>query len=138
VNERADPIAIGALILVAIEGARSSVKEEVQERVKALLSDLVDQPSDLQIQSITRTLDLLRNHAPAREAVVRGLQSVSADSHSAHGALVRGLLMPLASETSHGVLYVCPEDPTHYRRRVADIQEDLRCPLHDVPLKPEE
>jgi hypothetical protein len=37
-----------------------------------------------------------------------------------------------------GPVMVCPKDPAHYRIFQREVGETRRCPVHDVPLVPEE
>jgi len=37
---------------------------------------------------------------------------------------------------SPGRVMVCPEDPVHYRTFQREVGETLRCPVHHVPLVP--
>ncbi len=137
-NDSTDAVAIGALILMALEEAKVSVDEEVRLRIRDLLSDITEKPPDKQIRSIVKALDVLRDYAPVRLVLISNLQSVAGESPSTQGALIRRLLEPLSLEGSYDPLYVCPVDPTHYRRRAGGSQESLQCPLHRVELELEQ
>ena len=134
-HESVDPMAIAAAILLALQGVKSSVDQQAQASTRAALADLATEPPDRQIQSIERALSILGDYPSAREAILNSLLAMASDSQSAQGALVRSLASPLYSRKTHGLLYVCPVDPTHYRRRVADLADYPSCPLHEVHLQ---
>lgn len=133
-KEIEENLVIGAMIIVAIEEAKSSTAEILRNNVKPILSKLIDKPPEEQLCLIKRALYILKDHTPICEAIVYNLQSLSGFSHSAESEKVRGLLESFAFEEKQKHLYVCPVDPSHYRKRVSNLNEHLRCPLHDVEL----
>lgn len=135
-KEIEENLAIGAMIIVALEEAKIYTDEILRNKVRSVLSRLIDEPPEEQFRIIKRALFILKDHTPICEAIVYNLQSLSGFSHSAESEKVRGLLESFAFEEKQKDLYVCPVDPSHYRKRVSNLFEHLSCPLHDVELVP--
>jgi len=137
-NDSVDAMAIAAVILLALQRATSSVDEQAQASARAALANLADMPLDQQLQAIERAISILGDYPSASEALLSSLLSMTGDLRSSQSAFIRSLVLPLCTRKLHGVVYVCPIDPAHYRRRSAGSVNYLRCPLHDVQLQPEE
>lgn len=137
-DDSADLIPIAAAILLALQRARSSVEEHAQTSIGAALANLDDLPREQQLQAIERAFSILGDYPSARNAVLTSLLPMTGDPRSPQSGLVRSLISQLSPATRHGVVYVCPLDPDHYRRRSADPAALPRCPLHDVQLRPQE
>lgn len=85
-------------------------------------------------RAVTRALDALREHPPARERLADILRAAGEDD-------LRLLYEPLPGPGGllpAGAVVVCPVDPSHCRRRRQYKGQRLFCPEHGVELVPEE
>ena len=134
-NNKKYIVAMRDLLLKTLDEPEISDYEEVCVRIRSSIEDISEQPLQNQIQSIVGALDILQGYASIREILIRNLQPMIKDNSLAGYALIRKIIEPIFPEASSAPLYICPEDPTHYRRRVKVLEEPLICPLHRVELQ---
>jgi hypothetical protein len=128
----------GIKILEAVESLRDEWTDLFEEEdARALAAWLEATPRDdpeAVRQTVNRVLDLLQRY-PEAKARVSGELGIQGPLESA----VRGLYEPLPGEQGEipaGALMVCPEDPSHYRRRLRQKGQRFYCPQHRVDLVP--
>ena len=123
-------------ILQAVENTHSQwaellEKQEADDLGQWLAEAVTGDPEAIR-QTTNRALELLQKHPQARAHVTAAL-GIKGDLES-----LRAYISPTGepSPTSVSVLMVCPQDPTHYRKRLRQKGKKLFCPEHGVPLVP--
>jgi hypothetical protein len=121
----------------AILHAAESVCDE-DETVEGPLSNLLAQargtPEERR-QAANLALDLLIRHPDAWEKLREQLRAQDLASEEIAARFFEPL--PGAeAEVPAGTLMVCPQDPTHYRKRLHQKGQVMFCPQHGVRLVP--
>ena len=123
-------------ILAALERLRDEWADLLGDDAATLARRLgemsADDPESVR-QTANRVLDLLDRHPPAR-ARVRDALGVKGDLRALRAAYDSYVGAP--NEIPAGTLVVCPQDPTHYRRRLRQKGQALFCSEHGVALVP--
>ncbi len=92
-------------------------------------------------QTVNRVLDLLQAHPQAQTRLDRELRLKEGELARLRHAPAEAVAFyePQPGEPGEvpaGTLMVCPQDPTHYRRRLRQKGQRLLCPEHGVELVP--
>jgi hypothetical protein len=121
------------VILDAVAAIRDE-DEALQGPLNDLLAQAGETPEERR-RAATRALLLLLHHPDALE---RLRERVPSDALGSPQIVMRTYqeLLSRGTEVPAGTLMVCPEDPTHYSRRLHAKGQVLFCPRHGVRLVP--
>ncbi len=121
-------------ILQAAETIRDE-DENLRGDLEALLAEAGETPEERR-RAANRALDLLIRHPEAWEQLREQLPPETLGSE----VMVARFFEPLPGgegEVAAGTLMVCPEDPSHCRKRLQQKGQVLFCPQHGVRLVPQ-
>lgn len=124
------------IILQAAETIRDE-DESVREELDALLAEAGETPEERR-RAANRALDLLIRHPEAWERLRERLPAETLGSEEIVARFYE--YSPLPGEEGGvpaGTLMVCPEDPSHCRKRLQQRGQVLFCPQHGVRLVPQ-
>lgn len=124
-----------AMIIITLDQTKTSIDNETRYWIKKSLANAEEIPSEKQVTAINIALDALGKHPVARSLLRRKLQSLMSEKpESKSTSQIRSFLYRLQYDEPIGILYACPIDPDHYRRRYEKSTEHPNCPQHGVPL----
>ncbi len=133
-NNRSNALTISALIITILEEAKKSIDEETQLAIKKTLTNIDEESPEIQRNSIREVVEKLSKYPIVRSRLISKLQSLATNYPETEAYQIRSFIRQIPYEEPSGLLYVCPVDPEHYRRRLDAPLEHPYCPLHGVML----
>lgn len=127
-------LSIGAQIILDLESGKSSIDEDTHAKILGLLSDLLNKSPEEQLCLLINALNILSENSFLRTKNLNRFGVPKSGFQSENLERLRDLLIESPHNRRQKQLFVCPIDPTHYRKRVVSASTALRCPLHDIDL----
>lgn len=97
------------------------------------LEEAKESDIDQQRMIVVRTLDLMMQNQETETRFLHNLKTSGVDIRHLRDPILRK-----AFSEYHGFapyqLFICPIDPTHYRKRLKPSTMEKKCPLHRVEL----